>query len=125
MTRDGNAHLRNRFRKFRDSSKFTKLLRACVTLVIEILPASRSVFSDRLHSSIRGRVDEHVSPRRRNFQIVNPVEIGFRQTTTDRRVAKAAFGSAEPTYADVLQTFEFSHWNRIWLCLSEYQVSQE
>src|SRR6185369_1530369 len=118
MTGDGSAHLRNRFRKFRDSSKFTKLLRACVALVIEILPASRSVFSDRLYSSIRRRIDEHIRPRRRNFQIVNPVEIGFGQTTADRLVAKAAFGSAESTYADVLQTLEFCHWNEICLCLS-------
>src|SRR6185369_1667345 len=119
MARDGSAHLRNRFRKFRDSSKFTNLLRACVALVIKILPASRSVFSDRLHSSIRSRIDEHVRPRRRNFQIVNSVDVGFRQTTADRFVAKAAFGSAESAYTDVLQTFEFCHWNRICLCLSD------
>src|SRR5215213_821215 len=115
MACDGGAHLRNRFRELRDSSKLTKLLHACVALVIEILPASRSVFSDRLHSSIRGRIDEHVSPRRRNFQIVNPVEIGFRKTTADRLVAEAAFGSAESTYADVLKTFEFCHGNGICL----------
>src|SRR6185369_175397 len=118
MTRDGGAHLRNRFRELRDSSKFTKLLRVCVALVIEILPASCSVFSDRLHSSIRGRIDEHLRPRRRNFQIVNSVEIGFRQTTVAWLVVKAAFGSAESTYADVLQTFEFCHWNRNCLCIA-------
>src|SRR6185503_4122548 len=113
MSRDGGAHLRNCFRKLRDPSKFTKLLRAGVALVIEILPASRSVFSNRLHLSIRGWIDEHIRPRRRNFQIINPVEVGLRQTTANRLVAKAAFGSAESTYADVLQTFDFCHWNRI------------
>src|ERR1044072_2144765 len=118
MARDGRAHLRNRFRKLRDPSKFTKLLHSCVALVIEILPASGSVLSDRLHSSIRGRIDKHICPRRRNFQIVDSVEVGLRQTATDGLIAKAAFGSAESTYTDILQTFEFCHWNEICLCLS-------
>src|SRR5215217_6635532 len=109
MAGDGGAHLRNRVREFGDSSKLLQLLHACVALVIEILPASCRVFSDRLHSSSRCRVDEHVSPRRRNFQIVNPVEVGFCQTTALRLVTKTAFRSAESTYADVLQTFDLCH----------------
>jgi hypothetical protein len=111
MTRDGGAHLRNRFRKFRDSSKFTKLLRACVALVIEILPASRSVFSDRLHSSIRGRIDEHVRPRGGIFRSLILSTSAFVRRPL-LACSEAAFGSAESTYADVLQTFEFCHWNR-------------
>src|SRR6185295_1817522 len=119
MPCDGGPHLRNRFRELCDSLKFSQLLRARVALVIEILPANRRVFSNRLHSSIRCRVDEHLSPGRRNFQVVDPVEIGFGETAALWFIAKAAFGRAESTYADVLQTFDFCHGNEICLCISD------
>src|SRR5829696_5246891 len=112
-----------------------KLLDACVVLVIEILPASRAVLTYRLHPPICRRVDEHVRPRGRNFQVINPVEIGFRETTALWFVAKSSFRSAESTYADVLETFDNCHWlgravlpgNEICLrifCMG-YRVSQE
>src|SRR6185369_8520176 len=116
MPRDSRTHFRNRFRELCDSSKFSQLLRARVALVIEILPATSRVFSNRLHSSVRRRIDEHVSPCRRNFQVVDPVEIGFSKAAALRFVAKDSFGRAESTYADVLQTCDFCLWNEI--CLS-------
>src|SRR5215217_671603 len=112
MARHGYAHFRNRLRKLCYSSKFAKLLRACVILVIEVLPASRGIFSDRLQPSIRSGIDERVSPGGRNFQLLNPVEVGFSQPAACRFVAKSSFRSAESTYADVLQTFEICHWSR-------------
>src|SRR6185369_8560891 len=111
MTRHGSAHRWYRFCKFCNAAKLTKLLRACVALVIEVLPATRVVFTDRLHPSIRGGIDEHLRPRGWNFQIVNSVEISFRETAVLRLVTKAAFGSAESTYADVLQTLDVCHGN--------------
>src|SRR5215813_6357530 len=109
MTGDRGAHPGNRFRKLFYAAKFAQLLRAYVIRVIEILPTSGYVLPDRLHAAVRCRIDEHVSPCRWNFQVLNPIEAGFGQATVDRFVAKASFWSSESTYADVLQTFQLCH----------------
>src|SRR6185436_6738610 len=105
MTRYGFPHLRNRLRKLRDPLEFPQFLRARVTCVIEILPASRRIFTDSLHSSGRCGIDRDVSPRRRNLQFLDSIEISFCKTATHRFIAKTAFRSSKATYADVLQTF--------------------
>jgi hypothetical protein len=109
MTRYGFPHLRNRLRKLRDALKFPQFLCARVTGVIEILPASRRIFADNLHSSSRCRIDRDISPGRRNLQLVDPIEIGFRETATHRFVAKTSFRTSKATYANVLQTFDICH----------------
>src|SRR6185369_5837365 len=114
MTRHCFPHLGDRLRKLCDSFEFPQLLCARVTRVIEILPSSRSIFTDSLHSSVRRRIDRHVSPGRRNFEIVDPMKISFRETATHGLKSKSSFRSSEPAYADVLQTFNLCHcWNEI------------
>src|SRR5215218_9537433 len=112
MARYGYAHFRNRLRKLCYSSKFAQLLGACVTLVVEILPASRGIFPNHLQPASGRGIDEYLSPCGRNFQLLNPVEVSFNQPPACRFVAKSAFRSAESTYADVLQTFEICHSSR-------------
>src|SRR6185369_15693924 len=114
MTRYCFPHLRNRLRKFCNPLEFSQFLCARVTRVIEILPASRRIFTNNLHSSSRCRIDRDVSPRRRNLQLLDSIEISFRETATHGFVTKPSFRTSEATYADVLQTFDICHcWNGI------------
>src|ERR1044072_9221742 len=114
MTRYCFPHRRNRLRKLCDPLEFPQLLRARVARGIEILPASCRILTDNLHSSIRCRIDRDVSPRRRNCEILDPIRIGFCEPATHRFISKSSFRTAEPTYADVLQTFDVGHcWNEI------------
>src|SRR6185369_2511627 len=114
MTRYCFPHLGNRLRKLCDPLELPQLLRARVTCVIEILPASRRIFTDHLHSSSRCGIDRDVSPCRRNLQFVDSIQIGFGETTTHGFVTKPSFRTSKPTYADLLQTFDICHcWNGI------------
>src|ERR1700741_632526 len=113
MTRDGGAHLWDRRGEFRESLKLAQLLLAPVAFVIEILPTSGSVFTDRLQSSVRRRVDEDVRPGRWNLQAVDAFQIFVCQTSAGWLVAETALRSAEPVDADVLETLEISHRNEI------------
>src|SRR6185295_13103587 len=99
MTRYCFPHLRNRLGKLRDPSEFPQFLCARVTCVIEILPASRRIFTDNLHSSSCCRIDRDVSPGRRNFQFLDAIQISFRETATHGFVAKPSFRSSKATYA--------------------------
>jgi hypothetical protein len=45
MPRDRGAHDGNGFRKFDESLEFAILLSTCVDLVIQVLPATRSVLA--------------------------------------------------------------------------------
>src|SRR6185369_2324753 len=109
MTRYCFPQLGNGLRKLCDPLEFSQFLCARVTCVIEILPASRRIFTDNLHSSSRCRIDRDVSPRGWNLQLLDSIEISFCKTTADRLVAKPSFRIAEATYADVLQPFDICH----------------
>src|SRR3569832_1907909 len=115
MTRHGGAHLRYNSGEFGNAAKLTQLLHARVILVIEILPASRVVFTDRLYTSIRGRVDVYVRPRGRNIQIVNPLEISFREPAVLRLVTIATKKRTKTTKTKKQQTFDVCHGNEICL----------
>src|SRR5690349_18943944 len=117
MTCDGGAHLRDRLREFCESPELAQLLRSRVAFVVQVLPTSCGVFSDRLQFSVYRRVDEDLRPCRWNLQVIDSFQILVCQASALRFVAKAAFGSAEPAYADVLQTFEVGHRNEICLCI--------
>src|SRR5215475_53716 len=122
MTRNGGAHFGNRLRKFCESPELAQLLCSRVAFVVQVLPTSCGIFADNLQSSVCCRVDEDVSPRRRNLQVIDPFQIFIRNAPALRFVTKAAFGSAQPAYADVLQTFEIGHRNEICLCISERET---
>src|ERR1043166_9855665 len=117
MTRDGRAHLRDRLGKLCESPELAQLAHSRVAFVVQVLPTSRSVFSDRLQFSGCRRIDEDISPGRWNLQVVDPFQVFVCHASVLRFVAKAAFRSAEPAYADVLQTFEVGHRNEICLCI--------
>src|SRR6185295_16765836 len=109
MTRYCFPHVGDRLRKLCDSLEFPQFLRARVTCVIEILPASRRIFADSLHSPSRCGVDRDISPRRRNLQSLDSIQISFRETAAHWFVAKPSFRTSKATNADVLQTFDICH----------------
>src|ERR1700741_2992990 len=109
MARHCFPHRRNCLRKLCYSFEFPKFLRACVIRVVDILPPSRRVFTDRLHSALGCRIDRDFSPRRWNSKIVDSIEVGFRETPTHGLVAKPSLRITKTTYADVLQALDCRH----------------
>src|SRR6185369_16972847 len=127
MTRDCRTHLWNRLSELCESLKLAQLAHAVVAFVVQVLPTPCGIFSNHLQLSVRRGVDEDVSPCRRNLQVVDPFQIFVCNAPALRFVAEAAFRSAEPADAGVLQTVEVSHRNEICLYLSVNgrMVSQE
>src|ERR1044072_1334288 len=114
MTRYCFPHLRDCLRKLSDSFEFPHFLCVRVIRVIEILPTPGCIFTDSLHSSSGSRIDRDVSPRRRNLEILNAIQISFRKPAADWLIAKSSLWISKATYADVLQTFDLCHcWNEI------------
>jgi len=62
--------------------KFFTLATANMTLVIEVLPASGHIVTNRLNAAIFGGVDCHVGPRGRNSQLPDAGQILLRDLAT-------------------------------------------
>ena len=79
-------------------------------VVIEVLPATRGIFTHCLHSSAGIRVDAHIRPRRRDFQLTDSREvITSRFLSVSALIAKTLFRRSGPGNALRAKSFDSGH----------------
>src|SRR3990170_5620027 len=79
-------------------------------LVIDILPASGSVFTHGVQSSIGRRVDCDLSPGRRNTEFLDPLPIfGRKPSPILPLIFESLLGSSKTQYSSFLQPLDSCH----------------
>src|SRR5688572_19019197 len=104
------AHHWQGFGKFYEPPKLLGFLPSYVVFVIEILQPSSSVFPYGLHGASGCRVDPHVSPSRRNLQILDSFSIrGVYLCAVSTLISEAPCERSTAIYSCFLKSFEFCH----------------